>query len=758
MNFIFSHSNLIIIKVLKFCLLFPAFCFSQIQGIVQSDGSPIEGVEVLLVETGQSMITDHKGVFKFSLNGTEQVQILFNKVGYLSQTLNLKKGERKKNWIINLMIDQALNEVVITGKLRAIKRSESILPVEVFSAGFLKQNPSPSIFESLQLVNGVRPQINCSVCNTGDIHINGLEGGYTFILIDGLPIVSSLASVYGLNGIPNAMIEQIEIAKGPAGTIYGSQAMGGLINIITKHPEYSPKLFLDWFTTSWLESNLDLGFTSKLGNKINLLSSVNAFWFDQTFDFNEDNFTDMTLQKRVSLFEKLQWKNKLDQSANLVLRYVYEDRWGGELDWNPTFRGGDDVYGESIYTNRMEILGNQPIKKLNLQYSLVYHHQDAAYGDLPYVGQEWIGFTQLTREHKTKRNLLTGGLSFRYTWYDDNTLATTKELANYPDLSWLPGVFLENEFKINEKQKILGGLRLDWHNIHGFIFTPRIGTKLSLGDFGKLRFIYGKGFRVINIFTEDHAAVLGVRELVIEDQLQPETSHNATLNYNHMQTLTNGWHFLFDSAIWYTRFNNQILPDYDTNPNEIRYANLNGRSVSQGVNFNVQLFNEAMDFRVGMTFLDNYIKEDNKRERPILTEGWSGTWSAKFRLQKQQITFDYTGSIYGPIRLPLLGPGDPRPAYSPVWSLQNIKASYLLSSKVELYLGVKNLLNWTPAKNIPFLIARSYDPFDKQVTFNEEGIPVGSPENPNALSFDPTYIYAPNQGIRFFSGIRYTLF
>lgn len=745
-------------KVLKFCLLFPVLCFSQIQGVVQSDGTPLEGVEVWLTESGKSTLTDHKGRFDLPLNDKKEVQILFIKVGYLSQTLNLKKGERKKNWIIDLKIDHALNEVVITGNLRPVQKSESVLPVEVLSASFLKQNPSPSIFENLQLVNGIRPQINCSVCNTGDIHINGLEGGYTLILIDGLPIVSSLASVYGLNGIPHAMIERVEIAKGPAGTIYGSQAMGGLINVITKHPEYSPRLFLDWHSTSWLESNLDLGYTTKLGDKINLLSSVNAFWFNQKFDFNDDNFTDVTLQKRVSLFEKLQWKNKTDQSANLVLRYVYEDRWGGELGWNPSFRGGDEVYGESIYTNRMELLGNQPIKKLNLQYSLVYHHQDAAYGDTPFVGQEWIGFTQLTGQHKTSRNLLMGGLSFRYTWYDDNTTATTKELVNYPNLSWLPGVFVENEFKINDKHKILGGLRWDWHNIHGLIFTPRIGTKLSLGDFSKLRLIYGKGFRVINIFTEDHAAVLGARELVIDDQLQPESSHNVTLNFNHNQTLTNGWHFFFDSALWYTHFNNQILPDYDTNPNEIRYANLKGNGVSQGVNFNIQLFNETMDFRMGMTFLDNYTKEGRIRERPILTEGWSGTWAAKFRLKKQHITLDYTGSIYGPIRLPLLGPNDPRPAYSPVWSLQNIKASYFLSPKVELYLGVKNLLNWTPAKNIPFLIARTHDPFDKEVTFDAEGTPLASLENPNALSFDPTYIYAPNQGIRVFSGMRYTLF
>src|SRR5690606_28364296 len=104
---------------------------------------------------------------------------------------------------------------------------------EVYNKAFLRCNPTPSLFESLQMINGVRPQLNCNVCSTGDIHMNGLEGAYTMILLDGMPIVSGLASVYGLTGIPGSLIERIEVVKGPASALYGSEAVGGIINVIT---------------------------------------------------------------------------------------------------------------------------------------------------------------------------------------------------------------------------------------------------------------------------------------------------------------------------------------------------------------------------------------------------------------------------------------------------------------------------------------------------------------------------------------------
>ncbi len=108
------------------------------------------------------------------------------------------------------------------------------------------------------------------------------------------------------------------------------------------------------------------------------------------------------------------------------------------------------------------------------------------------------------------------------------------------------------------------------------------------------------------------------------------------------------------------------------------------------------------------------------------------------------------------MRLPLLSDLDPRPELSPVWSLQNIQFTKRFGNRWQLYGGVKNLLNWTPDRATPFLIARPNDPFDRNVTFGADGQGVPTPDNPFALTFDPSYAFAPLQGRRTFVGLRYT--
>lgn len=648
----------------------------------------------------------------------------------------------------------SMDEVVISGTMRAIKRSASPVPVEVYTPKFLMKNPAPSIFDAMQMINGVRPQLNCNICNTGDIHINGLEGSYTMVLIDGMPIVSSLASVYGLSGIPTALVERIEVVKGPASSLYGSEAIGGLINVITKSPAKAPNLSADISGTTWGELNTDLAMKYRVG-KHSALAGINYFRYDNPVDGNNDHFTDVTLQDRISLFNKISFKRKNDRQANLAARYVYEDRWGGEMNWNKNFRGGDSVYGESIYTSRAELIGNYQLpttEKIIFSYSANRHDQHSAYGRILFNATQQVAFSQLTWEKAImQRHTLLAGAVARYTWYNDNTTATLDTLTrtDRPDKILLPGVFVQDEIALHPRHQLLLGARYDYDRRHGNIVTPRFAYKYSLNANDMLRLNAGTGFRVVNIFTEDHAALTGARAVVIADALKPEKSYNVNVNYLKKIYGSSHW-MILDLSAWYTYFTNRIVPDYTTNTDQIIYNNLKGHSVSQGLSANFEYgHNNSLKLTAGATLMDvslSSIDASGKktRSRQLLTENWSGTWTVSYTFAGTGITADYTGNIYGPMLLPLLSTRDPRPAKSPVWSIQNIQLSKKFGD-FEVYGGVKNLLNWTPAKKAPFLIARAEDPFDKRLDQN----------NPYQLTFDPTYVYAPNQGIRGFLGLRY---
>ena len=381
---------------------------AQIKGyVLDRDKLPIAGATIYNKNQKKGSISANDGVFYLEYASQNDVLIV-SSVGYKATIITVDSVLLSgKPYDVFLDPDQDLEEIIVTGNLQEVKKSESPIPVSLYSSTYFKSNPSPSIFEAMQLINGIRPQLNCNVCNTGDIHINGQEGANTMILIDGLPIVSGLATVYGLTGIPQELIEQVEVIKGPASTLYGSEAIGGVINLITKLPVKAPQMTLESYATSLGEINTDFGVSYRL-EKNQALLGVNYFNYNQPIDNNNDNFTDLTLQHLISVFHKI-----TNSKNSVAMRFNYEDRWGGEMNWNPFFRGGTDRYGESIYTARWELFGRYQLKNdWFLRYSLNNHSQNAVYGDTDYLADQSIGFVQTVQTKKyQKGNRLLG---FRY--------------------------------------------------------------------------------------------------------------------------------------------------------------------------------------------------------------------------------------------------------------------------------------------------------------------------------------------------------
>ncbi|MBL0357328.1 MAG: TonB-dependent receptor [Chitinophagaceae bacterium] len=732
----------------------------KLAGRILAAGQPVPGASVVMPGKNRSVMADAAGSFAFNNISAGKVRLRISAVGFQTVDSSFLFNGSTGPLHIDLRFNETTNEeVVISGTMRAVSKMASPILVEVYTPAYFKKNPTPNIFEALQMVNGVQPQLNCNVCNTGDIHINGMEGPYTMVLIDGMPIVSSLATVYGLSGIPNSMVKRIEIVKGPASTLYGSEAVGGLINIITKDALSAEKLRLDLSETQEGELNADISSSYQI-KKMKGLLGINYFMYNQRRDINGDNFTDIALQNRISIFNKWSIELLKGTSSSLALRYIYENRWGGELQWNDKFSGSDSIYGECIKTKRVEVLNTTSFQnKLFADLSYNYHNQESYYGRVKYFATQQIFFAQLRWNKKILNHELLAGIPLRYTFYDDNTTGTTAiNGANNPEKIFLPGIFIQDEMKLSQNLTMLAGIRYDYNSTHGNIFTPRLSFKCSANSNNTFRLSTGNGYRVVNLFTEDHAALTGAREVVIASALKPEQSWNGNINYSGFIKHNSGF-INIDVSAFYTYFTNKIVADYFTDVNKIIYNNLVGYAISKGITLNADLsFRNGIKIMAGTTLMDVYQMDKTADGKKIKTPQlfaptFSGTFSISYTLAKQKVGIDLTGRVNGPMYLPVV-PNDFRDARSPLYSIINLQLTKSFLRGIEIYGGVKNLLNFIPAN--PLL--HPDDPFNKAggKYFDTNGSS-RQDTNPYGYIFDPSYNYAPVQGSKLFAGFRWLI-
>ena len=241
---------------------------------VRHNAIPFVNITVYQGESLYGTSSDSIGNFSLVLPMKGEYLIKISSIGYRNLEQIIKLFDDKDLGIIILTEDLlGLQEVVVTGTLKESFVSESPVKISVYTAKYLQQTIAPTnLMESLKLMNGVQEISSCALCNTNSISINGLPGAYTAVLIDGTPAYGNLASVYGLNGIPINATERIEVIKGPNSTLYGSEALAGVINVITKNPQQQPIFSLDLMGTSDLEAFTNISFAPKL-----VKASVNRY-------------------------------------------------------------------------------------------------------------------------------------------------------------------------------------------------------------------------------------------------------------------------------------------------------------------------------------------------------------------------------------------------------------------------------------------------------------------------------------------------
>ncbi len=509
--------------------------------------------------------------------------------------------------------------------------------------------------------------------------------------------------------------------------------MGGVVNVITKDPRFAPRLAVDAHHTSTGESSINVS-GARTGERARGLLGVSLVHRDRFIDGNGDGFTDLPLTTRASVFGRLDWGGA-ERSGwrrgvlSLSARGYYEDRFGGARGWTRADRGSGRVYGESIETRRFELIGSlAPWRERGVRadFSYTWHEQDAAYGTTAFAATQHVGFANLLWDARAVRGHdILAGLTLRYQVYDDGTPATPTAERRF-----IPGIFFQDEFAAGPDLRLLGGLRLDHHEAHGVIPAPRLSVKWQPLLDTALRLNLGSGFRVVSVFTEDHAALTGARQVVIEEALEPERSWSSALNVNHVFPF-GGNNMVVDVDAFYTRFGNRIVPDYDTHPDRIIYRNLRGRSVSRGValSFNQNFLDFPLLYSVGITVQDVYTETDGERRQELFAPDYKATLGLSYTFT-DALTLDYTGTFVGPMRLPEYPAPYTRPTRSPAYATHNLQATWRPRAGVELLAAARNLFDF------------------------RQGSPLVAPHDPFGPDFDTAYVWGPIHGRELLLGAR----
>lgn len=730
----------------------PATAQGVVEGTVASEGEPVPFANVGVRGTTLGAATRMDGTFRIADVPAGKQTVVASAIGFASSQREVMV-EDGKTLTVNLELEKTVVEsegVVVTGTLVETYVKDSPVKVDVVSPRYLEKIPTSNIMDVIENVNGLYQQIDCGVCETNNIRINGMDGPYTAVLIDGMPIMSSLATVYGLNGISPSLIQQVEIIKGPMSTLYGSEAMGGVINIITKSPRTAPTLAINTFATNDAEFSTDAGYSYSSGRWSGLVSGT-MFYNDRFLDENGDNFADITLNTRGTVFTKASLVTEDGQKqADLSARYYYEDRMGGTesyiQNFQESFRGSDEVYGESIRTNRVEMVGTYhlaPEQGVKIDGAFNLHDQDSFYGDESYRARQTTAFAQLLYPVALNdRNALRLGTALRMQRYDDNTGSTGDYdangnlLQNEADNRTIPGAFVEHEWIPNQTFRLITGLRADYQQDYGVIPAPRLSMKIRPVENTILRLNGGTGFRIVNLFTEDHAAYTGSRATVLLEDLDPERSYSATAGLE--QVIPFGANPLtVELDGFYTYFTNKIEPNYDT-PGLILYENLNGSATTRGVSLTLSQSLTAipLTYTLGGTVMDVFTDESGEQAPLEFAPDFQGVANATYRLPAG-LALDYTMNLTGPMKLPEYDAPFHRASTSPTFALHNLQLTKEVdlpnATRAQVYVSAENLTNYT------------------------QDSPLIDPGNPFGETFDTNYVYAPIHGRCIGMGVRLTI-
>lgn len=731
--------QLYLIILLAFCTL-SVSAEKWVKGhVFDEDKQPVIGANVYWEGTQLGTTSDADGFFELKMGG-KQNRLVVSYIGYT--TLVTPVTDISKPLQIALVGEITLQEVVISErKLGTIASRTSVLQTQKITYDELCRAACCNLAESFETNPSVDVSYADAATGARQIKLLGLSGTYVQMLTENYPNFRGAASLYGLDYVPGAWMESIQVSKGTSSVKNGYEALAGQINVEFKKPPTADIFSVSLFGSDAgrYEGNADASW--HINDKVSTGLLVHYSNDKMQHDGNDDGFLDTPLKEQVNLMNR--WYHRLDKYvAQYGVRYLHESRTGGQStkhhDFADPYRVHLNTNRAELYTKQAYIIDAEKVESMALILSGSYHEQKSMYDRTPYnIYQNNVYASLLYEKEFSPAHSLSTGLSLNYDGFDENLIQNNVRTP-FNRTEVVPGAYAQYTYNLNDKLSVLAGLRADYSSLHDFFVTPRLHVKYNPFDWFHIRGSVGKGFRTANVLAENNYLLSSSRKIIIADNLDQEEAWNTGLNLAFYIPLF-GKELTLNGEWYYTNFLKQVVVDMDSDPHAVRFYNLDGKSYSNS--FQVEA---TYPFFRGFTLTAAYRYTDAKTDyrnaegvtrrlkKPLVSD-YKGLLTASYQTPLKKWQFDLTGQFNGGGRMPTPD------ATNPLWK-PNFKAYTVVNAQVtkyfrrwSVYLGAENLFDY------------------------KQPHPIIDAENPRGDNFDGSMVWGPVHGRKIYAGLRFNI-
>jgi outer membrane receptor for ferrienterochelin and colicins len=689
-------------------------------------------------------ISRNDGSFSIEKSATSNL-LVFSYMGYASDTLFVDKAGTIE---VVLREGLALNEVLVRGRKRSVEVSY-ISPIKMrkISQRELTKAACCNLSESFDTNPAVDVSYTDAVTGTKQIEMLGLAGPYVQITRENMPDVRGLASIYGLGYIPGAWIESIQLNLGTGSVVNGFESIAGQINVEIKKPNDNEKLHINGYYGSGgrYEGNIIANTPVNDHFDTNVLFHYNKR--GEAHDNNFDGFLDMPKGDGYSFSNNWKYFGENGHEGQIGFKITNSNNTSGQdsKHHEGIHPPGYKLWQANVKADRYEAwvkrgksFLDKPNTSIGFQIGGIYYDQKSNFGTRVYNGDQKMLYANLIYQTiiKNAGNKISFGSSFQAEQSSEILDGTT-----YKRKEIVPGVFGEYTYSKNEKIDLVFGLRGDYHNNFGFFATPRFHGRYAVSQFTVLRASAGRGQRTANIIAENIGGLATARKFIVTGNTNNNNPYglNAELAWNYGLNLTHDFNenIQYSLDFYLTNFNNQIVVDYDKNPQELNFYNLDGKSFSRSIQTQVDwTLVKNLDLRLAYRY--NVVKTNyhgNLLYKPMSSPHRAFA-NIAYEIPKSGWKFDYTISWQSTKRLPSTeaNPENYRlPSRSEAFFVSNAQITKVFNKKFEVYFGGENIFNFIQ----PNTIIGGGDPYDKY--------------------FDASISWGPVFGRMLFGGFRYKL-